>query len=405
MNYKESIEFLFKQLPMYQKQGKSAYKKDLTNTLALCQILDNPHLKFKSIHIAGTNGKGSVAHMLASIFQRHGYKTGLYTSPHLKDFRERIKINGEMISEDEVTSFIKIQKNSFDEIHPSFFEWTVALAFDTFANKKVDVAIIETGLGGRLDSTNVINPILSVITNIGLDHTELLGDTLEKIAFEKAGIIKANIPVIIGNSSQQRNLFEKIAQDKNCKITFVEDSEIKHNIKPDLLGNYQKENIQTVLTSVEELNLQGWNLNHDIVKTALENVKKNTGLKGRYDILKKNPKTIADTAHNFEGLSIVLKQLENETFDQQHIVLGFVKEKTVDKILPLFPKDAIYYFCQAKIPRAMDVNELKLKAEKFHLNGNIYQSVEHAINSAQEAAKPSDLIYIGGSTFVVAEAF
>tara|TARA_B100000965_G_C19549386_1_gene739362 strand:+ start:272 stop:1489 length:1218 start_codon:yes stop_codon:yes gene_type:complete len=404
MDYKESIEFLFLQLPMYQKQGNSAYKKDLSNTLALCKKLDNPHLKFKSIHIAGTNGKGSVAHMLASIFQSHGYTTGLYTSPHLKDFRERIKINGKMISEEEVISFIENKKEDFKNIHPSFFEWTVALAFDTFANRKVDVAIIETGLGGRLDSTNVISPTLSVITNIGLDHTELLGDTLEKIAFEKAGIIKPNTPVVIGNSSKQKKLFESIALERNSKIIFAEDFKIKDEIQSDLIGNYQKENIHTVLTSVEELNHQGWNLNQEIVKTALQKVKFNTGLRGRYEVLKEQPKTIADTAHNFEGLSIVLNQLQKESYNKLHIVLGLVKEKAIDRILPLFPKDAIYYFCQAKIPRAMDVNELQSNAHKFHLEGNVYQSVEQAINSAKNAATPSDLIYIGGSTFVVAEA-
>lgn len=403
MDYDKALEFLFKQLPMYQRVGKQAFKKDLSNTLALCKLLNQPQEKFKSVHIAGTNGKGSVSHMLAAIFQTAGYKTALYTSPHLKDFRERIKVNGKMISKEKVIRFIENYQSKFSEISPSFFEWTVALAFKHFKEEKVDIAIIETGLGGRLDSTNVIKPELSIITNIGLDHTEFLGTDLVSIAKEKAGIIKENTPVVIGNSSTVRKVFEEKASLTNSEIHFAEDFVHDYKLQSDLKGFYQKENIQTVITSWLILKKMGWNINLSEVKDAIENVIPLTGLQGRWQILKTSPKVVADTAHNKEGFKYVLKQLSEEKYTQLHMVLGFVKEKSIEELIKEFPKEARYYFCQADIPRAMDKEVLLESANNLGLKGTIYPSVSDAYSSALLAASQEDFIYIGGSNFIVAE--
>lgn len=402
MTYQETLDYLFQQLPMYQREGKSAFKKDLTNIKAICNVLGNPQDKIKTIHIAGTNGKGSSAHMLSSIFQEAGFKTGLYTSPHLKDFRERVRINGQMISEYEVIGFVEKQAETFKEIKPSFFEWTVALAFSYFEKEKVDIAIIETGLGGRLDSTNIINPILSIITNIGLDHIDMLGNTLDKIAFEKAGIIKNEIPVIIGNHSGQKQIFKKKAKESNAKILFANE-ENTLEFESDLKGNYQKENINTVAYSLIELKKQGWKLSDTVIKNGFFNTIRNTGIKGRWQIVQENPKVIFETAHNKEGLEQVIRQLKLENFNELHLVIGFVKDKSIENLLNLLPQNATYYFCQALIPRSLDVQNLYTQASKFQLKGTVYSSVSEAYDAAQKAASQEDLIYVGGSNFVVAE--
>jgi dihydrofolate synthase/folylpolyglutamate synthase len=403
MNYPEALDFLFQQLPMYQRVGKAAFKKDLSNTIALCKHLGEPQKQFKSIHIAGTNGKGSVSHILAAIFQTAGYKTGLYTSPHLKDFRERIRVNGEMIPQKKVIDFIETNKRAFSDISPSFFEWTVALAFDHFAGEKVDIAIIETGLGGRLDSTNVILPELSIITNIGLDHTDFLGDNLTAIAKEKAGIIKKQKPVILGNTSGEKAIFKEKAHECQSKIYFAEEYEYNFELQSDLKGFYQKENIKTVTTAWFVLRKLGWKISFPHFKKGLLNVVKLTGLQGRWQELKSNPKVIVDTAHNREGFQYIWQQLSKEQFNQLHMVLGFVKEKSLEELLKGFPKDAIYYFCQAEIPRAMDKNLLQEKAREVGLIGNCYNTVKEAYSEALNAAHNNDFIYIGGSNFVVAE--
>jgi len=404
MTYEQALDYLYKQLPMYQNEGKSAYKKDLNNTKALCNILDNPQQKFKSIHIAGTNGKGSSAHMLASVFQEAGYKTGLYTSPHLKDFKERIRINGETISNTTVLNFIERYISDFDKIKPSFFEWTVALAFQIFAKEKVDIAIIETGLGGRLDSTNVINPELCLITNIGFDHVEMLGDTLEAIAREKAGIIKRNTPVVISQQSKQKEVFEQIALQNNAPIHFAEELNTNCDLKTDLVGSYQKSNILGVLQCWAILRLQGWQISFKQLQTGLLNVTTNTKIRGRWEILSHNPTVIADTAHNKEGLCIALNQLGKTNAKHLHFVIGFVNDKNLDDILELFPKNATYYFCQANVQRALNAEDLKRLAKKYKLTGESYESVSAALNEAKEKANSDDVIYVGGSTFVVAEA-
>ena len=401
MDYQETLDWMFSKLPMYQRQGKTAFKKDLTNTLALANHLDNPHLKFKSIHVAGTNGKGSTSHMLASILQEAGYKVGLYTSPHLKDFRERIRVDGKEISKKYVIDFIANNKAFLEKQGLSFFEMTVGLAFYYFANAEVDIAIIEVGLGGRLDSTNIITPEVSVITNIGYDHMQFLGETLPEIAFEKAGIIKNNIPVIIGERQEETaTVFEKISGESNAEIIFAED-EIKENYKTDLLGNYQEKNIKTAIATIKVLNC--FKVKEDNIKKGLLKVVKNTGLKGRWQILNRYPKVICDTAHNKEGLTIVLDQLLNEKFENLHIVLGVVEDKNLEAILPIFPKDANYYFCKPNIPRGLDKLLLKEKAKDFNMFGNVYKSVDEAYKMALCYASKDDLIYVGGSTFVVAE--
>lgn len=404
MNYQQTLDYLFSQLPMFQRVGASAYKADLNNTIELCKLLHHPEKNFKSIHIAGTNGKGSTSHMLASILQEAGYKVGLYTSPHLKDFRERIKINGVMISEQEVVDFVIKHQSEFEQINLSFFEWTVGLAFDYFSKKQVDIAVIETGLGGRLDSTNVITPLVSVITNIGKDHTQFLGETLAKIASEKAGIIKENIPIIIGETQQEtQQVFIDKALEKSAKIFFA-DKIITTNYESDLKGIYQEKNKKTVLAAIQQLMINGFSIAEENIKNGLLNVVKNTGLLGRWQILSENPLTICDTGHNEAGIKEVLKQISLTKHNHLHFVFGAVNDKEIDSILSMLPKNATYYFCQAKIPRALDVNVLYTKAKEFELKGNPYDSVENAIKQAKANASANDFVFVGGSTFVVAEA-
>ena len=402
MTYKETTDWMFSQLPMYQMQGASAYKKDLSNTLLLMNHLHNPEAKFKSIHVAGTNGKGSTSSMIASILQEAGYKVGLYTSPHLKDFRERIRINGDKISEDFVIDFIADNKLFFEANQLSFFEMTVGLAFDFFAKTQVDVAIIEVGMGGRLDSTNVITPLLSVITNIGFDHTDFLGNTLSKIAFEKAGIIKSNIPVVIGEYEEEtQSVFLDKAKIEDAPIYFAQDNpEVTYECV--LLGDYQRKNLKTVLQAIDLLKTE-FNIEENQIKLGLKNVIQNTGLLGRWQILNTQPFIVCDTAHNSQGLKIVLDQIQKHTFEALHVVLGVVNDKDLDSILPLFPKNAKYYFCKPNVPRGLDADKLGKKANDFGLIGKVYDSVSEAYMNAKLLAQKTDFIYIGGSTFVVAE--
>tara|TARA_B100000809_G_C15138442_1_gene531757 strand:+ start:983 stop:2200 length:1218 start_codon:yes stop_codon:yes gene_type:complete len=403
MNYQETLAYLFSQLPMYQRVGKAAYKVDLTNTYELCKLLNNPENKFKSVHVAGTNGKGSTSHMLASILQEAGYKVGLYTSPHLKDFRERVKINGEMIAQDEVISFVKKYKADFEKMNLSFFEWTVGLAFDYFANQKVDIAIVETGLGGRLDSTNVVTPEVSVITNIGIDHTQFLGDTLGKIAVEKAGIIKPNVPVVIGETQKEtKDVFQNKAEQGKSLIQFA-DVLIKNTLQTDLKGVYQQKNVKTCIAVSNCLIDKGWRISKHDIEIGLQNVVKNTGLLGRWQVLSENPLTICDTGHNEEGVKELVEQIKNMDYNKLHFVFGAVNDKSIERVLELLPKTALYYFCAAKIPRAMAVKELMAVAEQKGLNGIECDSVKSAFSSAKANALGNDLIFIGGSTFVVAE--
>ena len=404
MNYQETINWMFNQLPMYQLQGASAYKKDLTNVHLLANHLGNTQKNLKCIHVAGTNGKGSTSHMLASILQEAGYKVGLYTSPHLKDYRERIKINEIEISEDFVCEFINKNKSFFEANDMSFFEMTVGLAFDYFAKEKVDIAVIEVGMGGRLDATNIITPLVSVITNIGLDHTQFLGDTLEAIAFEKAGIIKPGIPVVIGEyTSETKPVFLAKAKENNSEIYFASEL-ISENYPSDLIGDYQIHNKKTVLETINILNSQKqFEVSEAKIKSGLLNVIKNTGLQGRWQQLGEYPKIICDTAHNKNGLEIVMKQIQKEKYDTLHIVLGVVNDKDLDEILPLFPTNAIYYFCKPNIPRGLETTILQEKARKHHLIGNIYSSVADAYLQSRNNATKNDFIFIGGSTFVVAE--
>ena len=404
MNYQETLHWMFAQLPMYQNQGASAYKKDLTNTILLVNYLGNPEKKLKTIHVAGTNGKGSTSSMIASVFQEAGYKVGLYTSPHLKDFRERIKINGQEIDEIFVVDFIDNHKLFFEENSLSFFEMTVGLAFDYFVKREIDIAIIEVGMGGRLDSTNIITPLVSVITNIGLDHIEFLGNTLKAIAGEKAGIIKPNIPVVIGEYVTDTKLvFLNKAEECKSKIYFADDF-IQETYPSILLGDYQTSNIKTVMQTFKVLKLQNeFIVSGQNIKDGLMNVVKNTGLLGRWQQIKTNPKVICDTAHNSHGLKVLLNQIQKEKFEKLYIVLGFVNDKDLNDILPLFPKEATYFFCKPNISRGLDVEILQQKASEFGLNGNLYNSVSEAYQSALEQASGNDFIYIGGSTFVVAE--
>jgi dihydrofolate synthase/folylpolyglutamate synthase len=400
MTYKETLDWMFAQLPMYQRDGKVALKKDLTNTVAFSKILDFPESKFKSIHVAGTNGKGSTSHMLASILQEAGYKVGLYTSPHLKNFTERIRINGAEIPKRKVALFINKHSTFLEAQKLSFFEMTVGLAFDYFASEKVDIAIVEVGLGGRLDSTNIIIPELSVITNIGLDHTQFLGETLPEIAFEKAGIIKHKIPVIIGEEQVAvKPVFLRKAEVENSKIYFALDT-VKA-FKTDLLGNYQQRNLKTAVAAIKRL--KGFQVSEQNIKNGLLNVVKNTNLKGRWQVLQENPKVICDTAHNKEGLALVLNQLKKEAFKKLHVVLGFVSDKKLEDVLPLFPNNANYYFCKPDIPRGLSAAVLQEKAIQFDLIGKKYTSVKEALKSALLNANEQDIIYVGGSTFVVAE--
>lgn len=402
MTYKESINWLFNQLPVFQNIGADAYKEDLTNTLLLTKHLNHPERNFKTIHVAGTNGKGSTSSMIASVFMEAGYKVGLYTSPHLKDFRERITINGKKISKNYVHQFVLEHKPFFEKTELSFFEMTVGLAFQYFSDKKVDIAIIEVGMGGRLDATNSITPLLSVITNIGKDHTAFLGDTLEKIAFEKAGIIKQNIPVVIGEyTTQTKPVFTEAASKNKSEIYFAQD--INHPDYPcGLLGDYQIKNKKTVIEVFRNLK-SDFKISEDNIKNGILNVVNNTHLQGRWQILQENPKVICDTAHNAHGLEMVMQQLKKETYNQLQIVLGVVNDKDLDGILPLFPKNANYYFCKPKNERGLNATTLQEKAKSYQLNGNIYTSVSKAYKSALEKSSDKDLIFIGGSNFVVSE--
>lgn len=388
---------------MYQRVGQAAYKADLAATINLANYLKNPENNFKSIHVAGTNGKGSTSHMLASVFQEAGYKTGLYTSPHLKDFRERIKINGEMISEDYVSEFVTQHKSFFENNQLSFFEMTVGLAFDYFRNEQVDIAIVEVGMGGRLDSTNIITPEVSVITNIGLDHTKFLGDTLEKVAIEKAGIIKETVPVVIGETTPETKIvFKRIASERGVSISFAETFDADAYTS-DLKGIYQIKNLRTALATLEVLQEKEWNISEENIKNGLTNTIENTGLMGRWQVLRDNPKVVCDTGHNKEGLSLVMEQLSKEEYNTLHIVLGVVNDKDLASVLPLFPTNAIYYFCKPKIPRGLDASLLFSQARGFGLIGEEFISVSSAYNAAVKAASADDLVFVGGSTFVVAE--
>lgn len=429
MNYSDTLDYLFTRLPMFQRSGPAAYKNSLDNTLKLDELYGHPHRKFKTIHVAGTNGKGSVSHMLAAILQKAGYKTGLYTSPHLKDFRERIRIDGKMMPEEEVARWVDSYRtnNELWKIEPSFFELTVAMAFDYFANQQVDVAVIEVGLGGRLDSTNIITPELSVITNISLDHTNLLGNTLELIAAEKAGIIKPLVPVIIGTTQPEtKDVFLRKAKQENAPVYFADHeysvsyamqgtdgkkylrvdrmNELAYpNLEMDLLGSYQHKNLPAVLKAVELLNEKGFRISEEQLRSALANVVGLTGLQGRWQIIGNNPLIVCDTGHNEDGIRAVVEQINLTAFKKLHFVFGTVGDKNPDKVLALLPKNAEYYFVKAGIERALDQKILQQEAARFNLVGDCYSSVAQGFNKARENAGKHDLIMVGGSTFVVAE--
>lgn len=426
MTYQQTLDYLFARLPMFQRIGQAAYKANLDNTLAICKALGNPEKKLKCVHVAGTNGKGSSSHMLAAILQQAGYKTGLYTSPHLVDFRERIKINGKLISKQDVVKFVEEHQTTFETIQPSFFEWTVGLAFHYFAQQEVDIAIIEVGLGGRLDSTNVITPVCSLITNISFDHVNLLGDTIQKIATEKAGIIKTRVPVVISQSQMDCiSVFNNTARelkspiefaDKAYKITKIKhqasvmDIEVlnkknneTHSYSLDLQGTYQLKNILGVLGTCDILNQKGFIIENHAVVSALKQVKTLTGLQGRWQTLSEKPFVIADTGHNEEGIKEVLLNLSRYTYAKLHFVIGMVNDKDISKILKLLPKDAEYYFCKASIPRALEENELEKLAKKVGLVGKTFKTVPEALAKAKKQAKVKDLIFVGGSTFTVAD--
>jgi dihydrofolate synthase/folylpolyglutamate synthase len=426
MTYQQTVDFLFHQLPMFSRIGAAAYKKDLTNTIHLCNALGNPQRQFKSIHVAGTNGKGSTSHMLAAILQTAGYKTGLYTSPHLKDFRERIKINGVVCDEQFVIDFTQRIQPLIAEIEPSFFEITVAMAFDYFAKQQVDVAVIEVGLGGRLDSTNIIHPILSIITNIGYDHMNLLGDTLDKIAFEKAGIIKKNIPVVIGETLQEtkqvflvKSLREEapisFANEKrfvsdwhqiheHLQVTVADNHNNEHKTyELDLAGLYQTKNLLTVIEAIHQLQQIGFEISEEVIHKSLKHSKKINGLHGRWEIIELHPRVILDVGHNEDGIKQIVQQIESTNYNHLHIIIGMVKDKEVDKVLALFPKHATYYFTSAQIPRALDAETLSLKAQSFALIGKNFNNVNEALAAAKQQAHNDDLIVVCGSVFLVGE--
>ncbi|MGN6248028.1 MAG: bifunctional folylpolyglutamate synthase/dihydrofolate synthase [Ginsengibacter sp.] len=425
MNYSESIEYLYNKLPMFSRSGAKAFKPDLKNTLALCEFLGNLQDKIKTVHVAGTNGKGSVSHMLAAIFQQNGYKTGLYTSPHLKDVRERFKVNGELMSESFLVDFVEKTKTITEEIKPSFFELTFAMAVDFFARENVDVAIIETGLGGRLDSTNVIKPLLSIITNVGYDHMDILGDTLEKIAFEKAGIIKENIQVVVGERNPEtQNVFEKKAKEMNAPLIFAEDfyqiissqyhpsfldleiedkeSRKKFQLQTDLNGIYQQKNIVSTLASTDVLK-KFFSLTNEKTFDALRNVKKLTGLFGRWEIINEKPTVALDVAHNEDGIRQLLLQIEKINYNSLHIIFGMVKDKDIEKVLQQFPKEAKYYFTKAHNPRALPEDQLKELASQYSLGGETFTDVNKALKSAMDKASADDLVVVCGSVFLIAE--
>lgn len=427
--YQEVLDYLYSQLPMFHRIGAAAYKDNLDNTLRLDEMFGYPHRAFRTIHVAGTNGKGSVSHMLASVLQEAGYKTGLYTSPHLKDFRERIRVNGEMIEEEAVVQFTEsfLAKNESLGMEPSFFELTVSMAFDYFKTRQVDVAVIEVGLGGRLDSTNVIVPEVSVITNISFDHMALLGNTLEKIAAEKGGIIKPSIPVVIGESAPEtKPVFEQMAARTNSPIVFADqfyestygmltiDGKQSLNIrslgtlvypdlKLDLLGIYQRLNVPTVLKTIDTLNEKGWNISEAFIRKGLAHTVPNTGLMGRWQIIGHHPLTICDTGHNPAGIQLVVEQINQTPWEKLHMVIGMVSDKDQSEVLALLPTDASYYFTKANIPRATEPEELAAKAASFGLKGKTYPFVHQALSEALVHAGVNDLVFVGGSTFVVAE--
>jgi len=430
MNYQQTLDYLYSQLPMFHRIGKAAYKADLNNSLALTRYLGNPEKKFRSIHIAGTNGKGSVAHMLASVFQEAGYKTGLCTSPHLKDFRERFRINGKMMPREFLMEFVDNHKPFFEKLQLSFFEMTIAMTFDYFAKEKVDIAIVETGLGGRLDSTNIITPELSVITNIGLDHTNLLGDTLQAIAFEKAGIIKNSVPVVVGKTRvEARKVIADKARECASEIFFADEEYavintskvfidnipmLRFSLKgkgkrreflSSLTGTYQYENICTVASAVDVINKQtDFNLSENNLQMGLRNIVSNTGIAGRWQVLSQNPTVVCDTGHNLDGMQKVLENIAGISYEKLHFVLGMMADKDVLEILDILPqKETTYYYCKPEVPRGMDANTLMGFATSRGLTGNSYQSVSDAYKSALKAACENDLVFIGGSSFVVAE--
>ncbi|MBN1650434.1 MAG: bifunctional folylpolyglutamate synthase/dihydrofolate synthase [Bacteroidales bacterium] len=419
MNYEETLHYLYSQLPVFQRIGAAAYKANLDNTYALMDSLDHPEKKFKSVHIAGTNGKGSTAHMLASIYQEAGFKTGLYTSPHLKDFRERIRMNGEMVSKESVVDFVEQYSEKFGSISPSFFELSMAMAFRYFADEQVDIVVLETGMGGRLDSTNIVNPELSIITNIGKDHMQFLGDTLSQIAVEKAGIIKQNTALIIGEKQTElRTVFERKAEEKHAPIFYAEDwvgleliDHVKNIFRVDynknmlfenlvfpLRGNYQLKNLKTVIAAAMYLKLP-----LHAIKLGIENVLKNTHFAGRWQTLSHSPLTICDTAHNEDGIRYIVDQLAQTPHKNLHFVLGVVNDKDIGNILAMLPKEAVYYFCKADIPRGLDAKILQDKAHQIGLVGEAYSSVKEALKIAQNRAAKDDLVFVGGSTFTVAE--
>lgn len=424
--YNEAIEYLYTRLPMFTRDGASAIKKDIDNTVRFCAALGNPQTKFKSIHVAGTNGKGSTSHMLASVLASAGYKTGLYTSPHLVDFRERIRINGRMMPQEKVIDFVKKQDNLIAKIQPSFFEVTVAMAFDYFASEQVDVALIEVGLGGRLDSTNILHPELCVITNIGMDHTDQLGDTLEEIAGEKAGIIKQEVPVVVSERDERiAQVFEQKAGEMHAPIRFASTernvlmcqrsgqglrltiADHKHQqtneIYVGLAGSYQQKNILGVLAAVDELRNQGWEIGEVALQKGLAHVQQNTGLQGRWQMISAGPLIICDTGHNEDGIREVVANIRSTVHQGLHMVLGAMRDKDLNHMLPHLPKEAVYYFCNPDTPRAMPAEELKNKAATYGLQGTAYQSVHKAMLAAKKAYREGDLIFVGGSNFVVAE--
>ena len=425
MDYSQTLDYLYTKLPMFSRIGPAAIKADLTNTLALCNALGDPHKKFKSIHIAGTNGKGSCSHMLAAVLQCAGYKTGLHTSPHLKDFRERIKVNGQMCPETFVTEFVERTKDITIQIEPSFFELTVSMAFDYFAREKVDMAIIETGLGGRLDSTNIIQPEISFITNIGWDHMNLLGDSLEKIAFEKAGIIKPKTPVVVGEVLREtRSVFEQSAAQNDALLIFAEEQRFinewaysHHHLQVvladshghaqgytcDLPGVYQLKNIRGMVEVLHQLKLLGWRIEQEHILEGLANVKRLTGLHGRWEKIRETPTVILDVAHNVNGMKELVSQLEHCTYNKLYIIIGMVKDKEADAVLSLLPRSAHYYFTQATIPRALPANELTAKAVQAGLQGKTLENVNDALRDAMGHAGDEDLILICGSVFLIGE--
>lgn len=429
MNYQQTLDYLYSQLPMYQRVGKAAYKADLGITLALDEYFGHPHRQYPTVHVAGTNGKGSVSHMLASVLKEAGYRVGLYTSPHLKDFRERIRVNGKMVPEEFVMDFVKVHKQKFEEVKPSFFEMTVAMAFQFFAQEKVDIAVVEVGLGGRLDSTNIIHPEISVITNIGLDHTDLLGDTIDKIAYEKAGIIKPNTPVVISQAQPEiKHIFKKRATEEKSSIIFADEIfsgterttdqllfkeyDIEINGKPyfdslrlDLAGEYQLHNLIGAIATLDIINKQGkFSIGDDSIKQGLATVTKNTGILGRWHTIGHSPLIICDTGHNTEGVKQLVGQIQKTPHKHLHMIIGMVGDKNVEGILELLPREATYYFTRASIPRALDAEILAAKAKPFGLKGGMYKTVKGAIEEAKKNAGSNDLIFIGGSTFVVADA-